>query len=180
MGGSKLTVVVRVMGIVGVVLNLSAFVTCLSLQRSELDKAILYKELEDLQDVVDHAILADMIHQASDDPSSAEEEDPQFSDPLGLTNNNNLLLSSLLRSALRDDIQQLTGRKLPSSPQLPEGAPLSKRNGLKRGFDSISQNSGFGMHRGSYGAGNSGDENLTFTFESLFPAIARGLRSSNK
>ncbi|XP_046360158.2 uncharacterized protein LOC124137762 [Haliotis rufescens] len=70
-------------------------------------------------------------------------------------------------------------------------APLSQPSGVlssfvkngepvvgKRGFDSIGHNNHFGSSSRGMGRNTSGDDdNLVFTFESLFPAIARQLRS---
>lgn len=69
-----------------------------------------------------------------------------------------------------DDVIMPGGRK---SFRLPEGRPLLR----KRTFDSISRNSGFGNSHSWGSSGRTGHNNLSFTFESLFPAIARGLRS---
>ncbi|KAL8601380.1 hypothetical protein ACOMHN_042384 [Nucella lapillus] len=158
---------VRVLLVLAAVMNMSVcFVTCASIQRAELDQEILFKELQDLQNVVDQAIFPDQAYEDSGSRSSEEH----------LSNMD--LLNAVLKSAINSEAQDFTGnRKL---MPLPGGREIMKRFGFKRGFDSISQNSGFGMHRGSFGGNSGNGENLTFTFESLFPAIARGLRSAKK
>lgn len=142
------------------------------LQSSDLDDAALYNDLEDY---LDQSVLSNL---ASDSTSSEELPLPRLHF-FSHTPSDTLSLRDLLRSAVRSELKHLRGRKAVRSS---EGEQLLKRSGgevLKRSFDSISRSSGFGgMHRGSWGGMSRNGENLTFTFESLFPAIARGLRSA--
>ena len=141
-----------------------------------VQQAILYDELEDL---IKQALLFDL----TEELTSISQEGPRLAIPQdSSTDSASLALSGMIRSLVKRELSHAEGKKALRLPV--EGEPFSnaKRNGagsLKRSFDSISQVSGFGgMHQSSYGGENRGGENLPFTFETLFPAIARGLRST--
>jgi hypothetical protein len=103
---------------------------------------------------------------------------PFFPETLGrrrFVPTNSPTLVNLLRTVVRKELRTL-GFASPPAPAANRASPF--RSG-KRSFDSISRGSGFGgMHRSFGGSSNRSGDNLTFTFESLFPAIARGLRST--
>ncbi|KAK7093559.1 hypothetical protein V1264_007285 [Littorina saxatilis] len=163
-----------------------------------MDEAAAYSELEDL---LHEAILSDLDADSPPLETLHHSRPHFFRNAPPQTPTDTPTLRDLMRSALRTDMvarksyDVLDGTQLlKQGGELSEdegeallkralqGGKLSQKNGgdmSKRSFDSISRSSGFGgMNRGSWGGGRQGD-NLTFTFESLFPAIARGLRSSN-
>ncbi|XP_076451458.1 uncharacterized protein LOC143287375 [Babylonia areolata] len=98
-------------------------------------------------------------------------------------------LADLMRSALQPQPQNFRpgsqtfplpaeeGKQPPARKEAEVAWKKQGREARKRSFDSISRSSGFGLQRGSWGGGPRYSDNLTFTFESLFPAIVRGLRS---
>lgn len=86
-----------------------------------------------------------------------------------------LVLAHVLRDPL---VQEMVLEDLATIRSRIEKYLEQKAHLQKRTFDSISRNTGFGStNRNSWAS--SGNDHLAFTFESLFPAIARGLRSTN-
>jgi hypothetical protein len=130
-----------------------------------------YVDIDDVSNDLDNA-LADL--EPARPPKVAL---PFFPETLGrrrFVPTNSPTLVDLLSTVVRKELRTLGFASPPAAAN--RASPF--RSG-KRSFDSISRGSGFGgMHRGFGGSSNRSGDNLTFTFESLFPAIARGLRST--